>query len=71
MTKAINERDPFSPWFNVSPWLAPLRDDPRFHDLLRRMNLMSHGREFFLTRSKFGDSPRISLRDKNLGIIRE
>jgi len=39
ITKAINERDPIAPWFNISPWYDPLRDDPRFQDLLRRMNL--------------------------------
>jgi hypothetical protein len=38
MAQAINERDPVSPWFNISHWFAPLRDDPRFQDLLRRMN---------------------------------
>ena len=38
MAQAINERDPVSPWFNISHWFAPLHDDPRFQDLLRRMN---------------------------------
>ena len=27
------------PWFRVEPQYKPLRDDPRFQDLLRRMNL--------------------------------
>ncbi len=39
MGQAINERDPISPWFNIAPYFDPLRDDPRFQDLLRRMNL--------------------------------
>ena len=38
MAQAINERDPNSPWFNIEPTFDPLRDDPRFQDLLRRMN---------------------------------
>ncbi|MFB3068122.1 MAG: tetratricopeptide repeat protein, partial [Acidobacteriota bacterium] len=38
MTQAINERDPNSPWFNIEPAFDPLRDDPRFQNLLRRMN---------------------------------
>ncbi|MEE9464716.1 MAG: tetratricopeptide repeat protein, partial [Candidatus Neomarinimicrobiota bacterium] len=29
----------FLPWVRVSPWSRPLRDDPRFKDLLQRMNL--------------------------------
>jgi len=39
LTEAINERDPITPWINIWPGFAPLRDDPRFQDLLRRMNL--------------------------------
>ena len=39
IAQAINERDPLSPWFNIGPPFDPLRDDPRFDDLLRRMNL--------------------------------
>ena len=38
MTQAITERDPTSPWFNIEPTFAPLRDDPRFQEQLRRMN---------------------------------
>ena len=34
------EHPPYSfPWLRVGPWSVPLRDDPRFKDLLRRMNL--------------------------------
>ena len=40
MAQAINERDAMAPWFNVSPQFNSLRDDPRFHDLLLRMNLL-------------------------------
>ncbi|MEE8463117.1 MAG: protein kinase, partial [Acidobacteriota bacterium] len=39
MAQAINERDPVSPWFNIAPFFDPLRDDPRFQEQLRRMNL--------------------------------
>ena len=39
MAQAINERDAMAPWFNVSPHFNSLRDDPRFQELLRRMNL--------------------------------
>ena len=39
MAQAINERDAMAPWFNVTPQFNSLRDDPRFQDLLRRMNL--------------------------------
>ena len=38
MTQAINERDPNIPWFNIEPAFDPLRDDPRFQNLLRRMD---------------------------------
>jgi len=38
-TKAIDERYHGSTWAKVNPYFDPLRDDPRFHDLLRRMNL--------------------------------
>jgi len=39
LTEAINERDPKTPFINGWPAFDPLRDDPRFQDLLRRMNL--------------------------------
>ena len=38
-TKAADERDNSITWAKVVPEFDPLRDDPRFHDLLRRMNL--------------------------------
>jgi len=39
LTQAIDERDPWVPWANVAIPFDPIRDDPRFQDLLRRMNL--------------------------------
>jgi tetratricopeptide (TPR) repeat protein len=36
---AYQERNGILIYLNVHPWYDPLRDDPRFHDLLRRMNL--------------------------------
>ncbi len=39
MTEAVDERYHDVSYTNVEPAFDPLRDDPRFHDLLRRMNL--------------------------------
>jgi serine/threonine protein kinase/tetratricopeptide (TPR) repeat protein len=38
LEKAFNNRDPEMGWINRDPWFDPLRSDPRFQDLLRRMN---------------------------------
>ena len=37
--KAYQERESGLILLKVNPRWDPLRDDPRFHDLLRRMNL--------------------------------
>ncbi len=39
LEKAHEERDPVLPGLSVAPEWDSLRDDPRFQDLLRRMNL--------------------------------
>ena len=39
LTKAVEERDNTMAFFKTSPLFDPLRSDPRFTDLLRRMNL--------------------------------
>ena len=39
LEKAYEERDVQLPFLTVEPLYDPLRDDPRFHDLLGRMNL--------------------------------
>ena len=39
LSKAVEERQHGAVTANTSPAFDPLRDDPRFHDLLRRMNL--------------------------------
>jgi hypothetical protein len=39
LEKAYAERDSYLPLINVDPFFDPLRPDPRFHDLLRRMRL--------------------------------
>ena len=38
LEKAYEERDPYMAFLNVRPELDPLRSDPRFQDLVRRMN---------------------------------
>ena len=40
LEKAYQERIGTLVYLNVHPWWDPLRDDPRFQDLLLRMNLM-------------------------------
>jgi hypothetical protein len=37
--KAYQERGGSLDYLKVEPWVDPLRDDPRFQDLLRRMRL--------------------------------
>jgi len=39
LEKAYEERDSVLMYLKGSPQFDPLRDDPRFHDLLRRMKL--------------------------------
>jgi TolB-like protein/class 3 adenylate cyclase len=39
LERAFEARDPYLRRLIVSPWLAPLRSDPRFADLARRMKL--------------------------------
>lgn len=36
---AYEQQHAWVAWFRVLPWFHPLRDDPRFKDLLQRMNL--------------------------------
>ena len=38
LEKAFQDRVPWMPFLNVEPRFDPLRSDPRFQDLLRRMN---------------------------------
>jgi len=38
LEKAYADRNPWMTLLKVDPWLDPLRSDPRFQDLLRRMN---------------------------------
>ena len=39
LEREFEERNGPLIYLNVAPMNDPLRDDPRFHDLLRRMNL--------------------------------
>jgi hypothetical protein len=39
LEKAFEARDPNMPYLNLYPEFETLRSDPRFQDLLRRMNL--------------------------------
>jgi TolB-like protein/DNA-binding winged helix-turn-helix (wHTH) protein/Tfp pilus assembly protein PilF len=39
LERSYDERRIRMQWLNVDPLLAPLRDDPRFHDLARRVGL--------------------------------
>ncbi len=38
LERAYQDRSGWMPFLQVEPRLDPLRDDPRFQDLLRRMN---------------------------------
>ena len=40
LERAFADRDPNLPYLGVAPLLESNRDDPRFRDLLRRMNLL-------------------------------
>jgi hypothetical protein len=39
LEEAYREHDTFLPWLNVDPEFDRLRDDPRFHDLVRRIGI--------------------------------
>ena len=39
LTRAVNEGDPLTAWLHLLPLLDPLRDDPAFQVLIKRMNL--------------------------------
>ncbi len=39
LDRAVKERDTYALYLKVDPRLDPLRDDPRFQSLLRRMTL--------------------------------
>ena len=39
LERAFEEHDPNMPYLNGMPWFNSSRADPRFQDLLRRMNL--------------------------------
>ncbi len=38
LERAYQDRNPWLPFMQVEPRLDPLRSDPRFQDLVRRMN---------------------------------
>ncbi len=38
LERAYQDRNGWMPYLQVAPWLDPLRSDPRFQDLVRRMN---------------------------------
>jgi tetratricopeptide (TPR) repeat protein len=40
LERAVEVRDPNLPYVNFRPFWDPLRSDPRFHELLRWMNLL-------------------------------
>lgn len=37
--KALEEREPWLKWINAEPMMGPLRNDPRFKEVLKRLNL--------------------------------
>jgi len=39
LERAFTEHSPYMTYANVDPWFDPLRSDPRFQNLLRRMSL--------------------------------
>jgi TolB-like protein/Tfp pilus assembly protein PilF len=39
LDRAVSTHDPWLPWLKYDPGFENIGDDPRFHDLLRRMNL--------------------------------
>ncbi len=42
LERSFQERRDRMVWLNVDPLLDPLRSDPRFHDLVRRVGLLTH-----------------------------
>ena len=39
LEEAYKEHDSFLPWLKADPEFDPLRTDPRFHDLIRRIGI--------------------------------